>query len=104
MLHREIDSDYQRLAHIIKEERQRANTTNEILPECNICTLNCCLEEMAALNFLWEQPKATQKEITVHIGKSERTVKNITVKLAEKGIFKQKNGKRNGFGEIKTMA
>ena len=77
------------------------------------------------LNFLQEQPKATQKEIAVHIGKSERTVKrrkcgrtgteavhigksertvkSITVKLVEKGIIERKNGKRNGFWEIKTM-
>ena len=55
----------------------------------------------AVLNFLREQPKATQKEIAAHIGKSERTVKTITVKLVEKGIIERKNGKRNGFWEIR---
>ncbi len=50
---------------------------------------------------LLEQPKATQKEIAVHIGKSERTVKTITVNLTEKGIIERKNGRRNGFWEIK---
>lgn len=53
--------------------------------KCNICTLNCTLEEIAA-----------------HIGKSERTVKTITVNLTEKGIIEHKNGKRNGYWEIKT--
>ena len=81
---------------------QSANTTKEISPKCNICTLNCTLEEMAVLNFLREQPKATQKEIAAHIGKSERTVKTITVNLTEKGIIERKNGKRNGFWEVKT--
>lgn len=71
------------------------------VPKSNICTLDCTLEEMAVLNFLREQPKATQKEIAVHIGKSERTVKSLTVKLVEKGIIERKNGKRNGFWEIK---
>ena len=85
------------------QERQSANVTNEIPSKCNICTLDCTLEEMVVLNFLREQPKATQKEIAVHIGKSERTVKSITVKLVEKGIIERKNGKRNGFWEIKTM-
>ena len=85
------------------QERQSANVTNEIPSKCNICTLDCTLEEMAVLNFLREQPKATQKEIAVHIGKSERTVKSITVKLVEKGIIERKNGKRNGFWEIKKM-
>ena len=66
------------------------------------CTLSCTLEEIAVLNFLREQPKATQKEIAAHIGKSERTIKTITVNLSEKGIIERKNGKRNGFWEIKT--
>ena len=78
---------------------------------------------MAVRSFLREQPKATQKEIAVHIGKSERTVKvflamgdqqfavhigksertvkSITVKLVEKGIIERKSGNRNGFWEIK---
>lgn len=65
--------------------------------KCKICTL----EEIAVLNFLQERPKATQKEIAAHIGKSERTVKTITINLTEKGIIERKNGKRNGFWEIK---
>ena len=69
--------------------------------KCKICTLNCTLEEIAVLNFLRELPKATQKEIAAHIGKSERTVKNITVNLTEKGFIERKNGKRNGFWEVK---
>ena len=64
------------------------------------CTLKCTLEEIAVLNFLREQPKATQKEIAAHIGKSERTVKTITANLTEKGIIERKNGKRNGFWEV----
>lgn len=76
---------------------QSASSSNRLAPKCNICTL----EEMAVLNFLREQPKATQKEIAGHIGKSERTVKTITVNLTEKGIIERKNGKRNGFWEVK---
>lgn len=81
---------------------QSASASNEANSKCNICTLNCTLEEIAVLNFLREQPKATQKEIAAHIGKSERTVKTITVNLTEKGIIERKNGKRNGFWEVKT--
>lgn len=81
---------------------QSASASNETAPKCNICTLSCTLEEIAVLNFLREQPKATQKEIAAHIGKSERTIKTITVNLSEKGIIERKNGKRNGFWEIKT--
>lgn len=86
-----------------KQNIQSAITSNEGTPKCNNCTLNCTLEEIAVLNFLRKQPKATQKEIAAHIGKSERTVKTITVNLTEKGIIERKNGKRNGFWEIKTV-
>ena len=71
-------------------------------PKCNICTLNCTLEELALLNFIKEKPNATQKEIAVHIGKSERMVKTMTVKLSVQGILERKNGRRNGYWEIKS--
>lgn len=81
---------------------QSATKPNDNTQKCNICTLDCTLEEVAVLNYLRERPKATQTEIAVHIGKSERTVKTITVRLTEKGIIERKNGKRHGFWEIKT--
>ena len=81
---------------------QSASISSGAVPKCKICTLNCTLEEIAVLNFLREQPKATQKEIAAHIGKSERTIKTITVNLTEKGIIERKNGRRNGFWEIKA--
>ncbi len=71
------------------------------VPKCNIRTLNCTLEELALLNFIKEKPNATQKEIAAHIGKSERTVKTMTVKLSEQGIIERKNGRRNGYWIIK---
>lgn len=80
---------------------QSASVSMKTAPKCNICTLDCTLEEVAVLNFLRGQPKATQKEIAAHIGKSERTVKTITVNLTEKGFVERKNGKRNGFWEVK---
>lgn len=49
-----------------------------------------------------EKPHATQKEIAAHIGKSERTVKTMTVKLAKQGLIERKNGRRNGYWAIKT--
>ncbi len=89
-------------AMLVEESsRQEAQSANETAPKCKICTLDCTLEEIAVLNFLREQPKATQKEIAAHIGKSERTVKTITVNLTQKGIIERKNGRRNGFWEVK---
>lgn len=81
--------------------KQRASASHKVDPKCKNRTLNCTLEEMAVLRFLQEQPKATQKEIAAHIGKSERTVKTITVNLAVNGLIERKNGKRNGYWEIK---
>ena len=86
---------------IEKEAIQSAKQTDMDIPKCKNCTLDCTLEEIAVLNYLKEKPNATQKEIAQHIGKSERTVKYMTVNLSERGIIERKNGRRNGFWEIK---
>ena len=52
------------------------------------------------MKLLKENPHATQKKMAVAIGKSERTVKNITKALQEKGLLVRKNGKRNGIWEV----
>ena len=88
---------------IEKEAIQSAKQTDMDIPKCKNCTLDCTLEEIAVLNYLKEKPNATQKEIAQHIGKSERTVKSMTVNLSERGIIERKNGRRNGFWEIKKL-
>lgn len=85
---------------IEKEAIQSAKQTDMDIPKCKNCTLDCTFEEIAVLNYLKEKPNATQKEIAQHIGKSERTVKSMTVNLSERGIIERKNGRRNGFWEI----
>ena len=77
-------------------------SAKEQIPKGKICTLNCTLEEMAVLQYLQQNPTATQKIIPEHIEKSERTVKTITANLVEKGLIERKNGKRNGFWEVKN--
>lgn len=71
------------------------------VPKGKICTLNCTLEESAVLRCIEDNPKITQKDIAAAIGKSERTVKNITSSLVEKGILVRVNGRRNGWWQIK---
>ena len=61
---------------------------------------NCTLEETVVLEFLAQNPHATQKKIAEKIGRSERTVKTLTKLLQEKGLLVRKNGKRNGFWEV----
>jgi fido (protein-threonine AMPylation protein) len=83
-----------------KTNFQSAKTEENGTPKSNVCTLNCTLEEHFVLEFLKNNPKATQKEMAAHIRKSERTVKTITTKKKQKGLLERKNGKRNGFWEI----
>ena len=97
----ELKNRYLQIDEIEKEAIQSAKQTDMDIPKCKNCTLDCTLEEIAVLNYLKEKPNATQKEIAQHIGKSERTVKSMTVNLSEKGIIERKNGRRNGFWEIK---
>ena len=78
------------------ESVQSANPALSLPPKCNFCTL----EEIAVLRVIRQNPTATQKYIATEIGKSERTVKSITVRLTEQGILVRKNGKRNGYWEI----
>ena len=61
---------------------------------------NCTLEEIATLQIIQRNPRVTQKQIAAEIGKSERTIKTITVNLTQKGIIVRRNGKRDGYWEI----
>ena len=77
-------------------EVQSAKAGEELPPKCK----NCTLEEVALLRIVQKNPSATQKEIAAEIGKSERTVKSITIALQEKNILRRVNGKRNGYWEF----
>ena len=77
-------------------EVKSAKIGEELSPKCK----NCTLEEIAVLRIVQKNRYATQKEIAAEIGKSERTVKTITVALQDKQILKRVNGKRNGYWEI----
>lgn len=77
-------------------EVKSAKIGEELPPKCKDCTL----EEVAVLRIVQKNRYATQKEIAAEIGRSERTVKTITVALQDKQILKRVNGKRNGYWEI----
>ena len=79
-----------------KMEVKSAKIGDELPPKCK----NCTLEEVAVLRIVQKNRKATQKEIAAEIGRSERTVKSITVALQDKLIIKRVNGKRNGYWEF----
>ena len=57
----------------------------------------CTVDEQIVLKFFRDNPKATQKDVAAHIHRSERTVKNITAALQEKGLLERRNGRRSGY-------
>ena len=75
---------------------QSANFALNLPLKCKSCTL----EEIAVLRVVQTNPTATQNQMAVMIGKSERTVKSITVSLQGKGILRRVGGKRDGRWEI----
>ena len=99
MLLNEQHTFQNRMLHIKWNEPpiiQSAVQSVNLSPKCK----NCTLEEVAVLRLIQQNPSATQKQIAQQIGKSERTIKSITVRLNEQGIIVRKNGKRNGYWEI----
>ena len=64
---------------------QSANFALNLPLKCKSCTL----EEIAVLRVVQTNPTATQNQMAATIGKSERTVKSITVSLQEKGILRR---------------
>lgn len=84
------------LVKSVNSKAQSANIGRDLPSKCKNCTLN----EAALVRIVQKNPYATQKEIAIQLGKSERTVKSITIALQEKNILRRMNGKRNGYWEI----
>ena len=93
----ELKNRYLRVDWKNATDFQSATTIENKDSKSNICTLNCTLEEHFVLEYLKDNPKATQKEIALKIQKSERTVKTITSNLQQKNLLERRNGKRNGY-------
>ena len=79
------------------------DSVNRILTR-NICGLNCGLTEIAVLNHVIENPKATQKEIATTISTSLRTVESTFSKLKEANIIYRDGSKKNGKWIIREEA
>lgn len=82
-----------------------SNSSQSIIsdaPKSQIDTLNCTLEEKALLDCFSKNPHIKQQEVAGQIGKSIATIKRLTAGLVAKGIIERKNGKRNGFWEVKV--
>ena len=73
-----------------------SHSAMKLSPKSQNGSLKCSLDEIAVLKFLKDNPEATQADIAAHVGKSLRTVKRMTPSLAEWGLLRRENGKRNG--------
>jgi len=98
----ELKNRFLKVDWINKSDFQSAKIAESSSSKSNFCTLNCTLVEHFVLEFLKDNPRATQKEIALHIRKSERTVKTITSNLQSKNLLERINGKRDGFWKILT--
>ena len=58
------------------------------------------LDAIISVGYRVNSVRATQKQVAEQIGKSERTVKSITVRLQQRGLLRRANGKRDGHWEI----
>lgn len=83
----------------IQNETNDFQSANSALYPSSKCK-NCTLEELALLRIVKEYPSITQKEMAEKIGKSERTLKSLTVVLQEKGLLRRVGGKRDGRWEV----
>jgi ATP-dependent DNA helicase RecG len=61
----------------------------------NNCTLNCTLTERAILDYLKDNPTATQKDIAAAVGRSIRSIKTDMSSLQKRNIL-FRDGARNG--------
>jgi len=83
---------------LLVSARQSAKTSS---PKSQNDTLNFTLEELAILKQLKRNKFVKQSELALCINKSERTVKRIIDVLKDKKAIERKNGKRNGYWEVK---
>ena len=86
-----------RYAHIDYDKAAESQSATRQGPKCQ----NGTLEEVAMLNAIRDNPSATQKDLAVSIGKSERTVKRLTIAMQEKGLIERTGGRRNGKWVVK---
>jgi ATP-dependent DNA helicase RecG len=70
------------------------NNGNDL--KCKSCTLNCTLNETEILEYLKNNPFATQKKVAEAVNKSLRTVKTNISSLQEKGLLIREGAKKSG--------
>ena len=83
-----------------REMHVSSHSITEAHSKSQFDTLNCSLEELAALKAIHVNPHITQEGLKKAINRSIATAKRITISLQEKGLLVRKNGKRDGWWEV----
>ena len=89
--------------YLIIPKQGESQSLNKDIPKSQIDTLECTLEEKSLLNCFQTNPRIKQQEAASLLGKSLSTIKRLTAELIAKGLLERRNGKRNGFWEVKEI-
>lgn len=83
---------------ILRNREMHLNWDGDILQSANVAVSKCnfTADEMAVLRLVSRNAAITQCELARAIGKSERTVKNITKSLKDNNVLSRINGRRDG--------
>jgi fido (protein-threonine AMPylation protein)/predicted transcriptional regulator len=81
-------------------ENKVQNKVHRLEASLRITGKNCTLIEQAIIDFIANNPQATQKQIADAVNKSERTIKTIMQGLQEKGLIKRTGSKKTGQWEV----
>jgi len=87
-----LDDDYSFDARIGNENKAQFKAQNKAQNADQDCALNCT----SILDYLCENPNATQKDIAKAIGKSRTTVQSAVKELQHKGLLERDGAKKNG--------
>jgi len=87
--------------YLIIPEQGDSQSLTEDISKSQIDTLKCTLEEESLFNCFQTNPHIKQQEAADQLGKSLSTIKRLTADLISKGLLERKNGKRDGFWEVK---
>ena len=86
--------------HIDFADKSTSKSISPKVPKYQFDTLDCSLEELAALELVAQNPAIKQQELVTATGKSIATVKRIITSLQDKNYIRRENGKRYGKQSI----
>ena len=98
-----LDTDYElknRTMHIDYIDENSSKSVNPKVLKSQFDTLDCTLEEIAALELLAKNPAIKQQALADAMRKSLATVKRVMKSLQEKQYIRRENGKGYSKWEV----